>query len=66
VPVNCVAYQSNKSINKSHIDGINYRSFISPTELRQHQNNYTRSIAFELHPKLEIQYKRLQLHLCVF
>jgi hypothetical protein len=35
MPVNCVAYQSDEPINKSRIDDINYKSFISPTEPRQ-------------------------------
>jgi len=64
--VNCVAYQSNKSINKSRIDGINYRSVISPTEPRQQSKQLHVSIAYELRPKLEMRYKCLQLYLCVF
>jgi len=65
MPVNCVAYQSNKSINKSRIDGINYRPVISPTETRQQLKQLHVSIAYELRSKLEMQYKCMQLYLCV-
>jgi len=68
MPVNCDAYQSNKSINKSRIDGINYRAFISPartqvaikTTIREVLHmNYIRNWKYNTR-------KCLQLYLCVF
>jgi hypothetical protein len=58
MPVNCDAYQSNKSINKSRIDGINYRAFISPartqvaikTTIREVLHmNYIRNWKYNIH-----------------
>jgi len=39
---------------------------LAPQNPGNNQNNYTRSIPYEVHPKLEIKYKCIQLYLCVF
>ena len=63
MPVICVAYQSKESINKSHIEVINYWSSIFPTEPRW-QSKEVLDVTYTRNWKYNIN--AYKLYLCVF